>query len=244
MRVSIWRQWASNHSGSFTVVGKFASEDAATKAAHELRHIIATITDWYKKPENAAANERRLDATDKFMGELPLSPPEVTFADQYGVNWQGRGIDWFTLENDTRSVQQVQHTVFVQNTGPTWSSWNPFDALLRKMGGTIVLEAEPYEPPLTTNISCLAPDQATAVQIAEFARRSLSEPDFKKQLPGLLTIFPPDFETQVEQEERRITIRRIYAPPIYESLPRTIDYLTSQGCSEIAFDVIGVKLKP
>ncbi len=238
MRISIWQQWASNHSGSFTVVGKFQTHAAATKAAGDLRHIIATITDWYRRTENADADERRLNAIGEFMGALPLSPPEVEYAQQYGIDWNGRGIDWFTLEDNLKAVHQFGRLVFVENTGDTWSLWMPFDDLLEKMGADVAIEAEPYAPPLTVNLSCLAPDEAIAEQITDLARASLSEPDFQKQMPGVLTSFPPLSDMHIERDGRRVILRHIDAPPIYDSLPRIIEYLVAQGCSDIEYDVL------
>jgi hypothetical protein len=52
MRVSIWNQFSSNHSGSMTIVGNFETIEKAMEAEGTLRQIIEEVNDWFDRPEN------------------------------------------------------------------------------------------------------------------------------------------------------------------------------------------------
>lgn len=45
MKVSIWQQFSSNHSGGFTVIGNFKSKENLGNATKELRTLIETARD-------------------------------------------------------------------------------------------------------------------------------------------------------------------------------------------------------
>ena len=78
MRVSIWRQFSSNHSNSFTVIGTFKTPEIAYTVADRLRTILVEIAQWYEADPEWAANYQELGL---------LSPPEVEYSEQYGIAW-------------------------------------------------------------------------------------------------------------------------------------------------------------
>ncbi len=92
MKISIWQQWASNHSTRFTVVGTFASAAEATKTANELKRLVTKIAQW-------------LESNDYFNGgeywdknpDMPLSPPEIEISETYNVEWSQHSMDWFLV---------------------------------------------------------------------------------------------------------------------------------------------------
>ena len=52
MQIHIWRQFSSNHSADFTLVGEFETPERAHVVADEMRLLIKNITKWYESPEN------------------------------------------------------------------------------------------------------------------------------------------------------------------------------------------------
>ena len=50
MRIRIWNAYASNNSGSYTIVGRFESDESAAKLAAELLAVVKAQSAW------AAAN--------------------------------------------------------------------------------------------------------------------------------------------------------------------------------------------
>jgi hypothetical protein len=73
MRISIWNQFASNHSGSFMVVGSFKTAQSAAEAEKNLRQIVADIYQWFDRPENA-----------QFSNLLLGAPPTAIEAQVFG----------------------------------------------------------------------------------------------------------------------------------------------------------------
>jgi hypothetical protein len=54
MRVSIWQQFSSNHSGHFWVVGTFKTVEDAQKAYDELRAMLTEIDRWHREHQGEA----------------------------------------------------------------------------------------------------------------------------------------------------------------------------------------------
>jgi hypothetical protein len=48
MQIHIWNAFASNNSGSYTIVGAFPTEAAAAQVAAELLPIMAAQTQWFE----------------------------------------------------------------------------------------------------------------------------------------------------------------------------------------------------
>ena len=76
MKIRVWNAFASNNSGSYTIVGRFVSEEAARAVARELAPIMAAHTAWYHA-EGEKAKVSPLEEYAKSVG-LPW-----TDADQW-----------------------------------------------------------------------------------------------------------------------------------------------------------------
>jgi len=77
MQIKIWSAFASNNSGSYTIVGSFPTAEAAAAVAAELAPLIAAQTEWLKIPKDRLAS----------------SPLEV-LARNNGLVWDHDGEDW------------------------------------------------------------------------------------------------------------------------------------------------------
>src|SRR5579864_8296453 len=82
MGISIWRQFSSNHSANFTVVGQFETPERAHEVAEEMRAMLRAIGEWW---EQYPGLEGQIEHDLGKRGQL--TPPEAHFKEQYGVAW-------------------------------------------------------------------------------------------------------------------------------------------------------------
>jgi hypothetical protein len=223
MRVSLWQQFSSNHSGSFTVVGTFESAEKANAAADKLREIIQTIQDWYKqRPE--LADQAIID---------PI-PPEVEFARQYDVEWD-RPVDWY---NEESPVSVLDDSVMVLHVPDTWSYPLPFLGILKQFGGSVVYEFE-FGAPLaefSIKLTCTAPDEAAASDIAALVNIYLQDPHFSRppwHQKGY-DVYKLGVEGALQQTGKTLAFD-LHFFTIEKGLPALINYLRAQGCTGIEY---------
>src|SRR5262245_24300638 len=86
MRVSIWRQFSSNNSSRFTIVGVFESSQKANSAAEKLREIFSQIEAWYKEHPKEAEEIAE-------SGGEEISEIEKQLGAQYNIAWD-RAMLW------------------------------------------------------------------------------------------------------------------------------------------------------
>lgn len=192
MRVSIWQQFSSNHSGFFWVAGTFNTVEEARAGYDELRRILYEIDRWHREhKEESAASSR--------AGKYKASPPEAMFALEYNVEWP-HTIDWtgfaeYFLEDNPvyASLGSVQarpqeriddavaiigRVVTVNNPDQTWMTTQPFQDLLERFGAQTVgynLETIfPEDFEIHSVARFTAPNAATADQIEKAIRTYLT----------------------------------------------------------------------
>ncbi|MBC8069846.1 MAG: hypothetical protein IAG13_16025 [Deltaproteobacteria bacterium] len=54
MKIQVWNAFASNNSGSYTIVGSFGSDEVATAVAAELREVLDAHQRWFEATERPA----------------------------------------------------------------------------------------------------------------------------------------------------------------------------------------------
>ncbi len=183
MKLSIWQQFSSNHSGMFWVVGTFNTYEEAQHAFEELRAMLFTIEKWYR--ENREQSEALMQTAE-------LSPPEREFAQKYNASWPMR-IDWtdfaaYWLEKypayqgyDARratenmidtAVTIAGQNVIVSNPHQTWMTRQPFLGILEAMGSQALgYDLKFIESPeiegftMHTRLTFTAPDLNAAARI-------------------------------------------------------------------------------
>ena len=166
MKVTLWQQFSSNHSGSFNIVGVFDTPQAAKKAAEEIKQIIATIQNWHKNnPEKANALYARWASGDEYPA--PLSEIEETLAKKYGVRWTN-GIDWF---DDAKIEIILDHIIHIYPEHQVAWGPQPFEQIIEHLGGYGLVAGISYggEPfgEIWVELSCTAPDEETAIKIEQ-----------------------------------------------------------------------------
>lgn len=134
MRVSIWQQFSSNHSGSFTVVGRFETEETAHEAANELGGVIRQIDEWHEDTANEAWYKQVA------MNDVPpITPAEKDIQQKYAIEWEVQAVDWYG--DGHAPIRQLGRDVFF-SVGETWCSSEPIANLLGKLGAHTYEEHE------------------------------------------------------------------------------------------------------
>lgn len=144
MKYSIWQQFSSNHSGSFTVIGRFPTQAAAREAADALSEIVQRIDEWYEDPANQAQIQRD--------GPI-MSPVEAEVKQTYELEWEYNdlGIDWYGSGHEP-VIHFGQAVLF--DVGETWGAPQTIGELLSKLGGQVYEEHE-FGAPITSIIAYL-----------------------------------------------------------------------------------------
>jgi hypothetical protein len=137
MRVRVWNAYASNNSGSYTIVGILPSEEVARETAEELAAMVAAHTAW-------------LDARQSNAEDSSLSPL-AEFCRKHGLTWsKGRGTwdDWPEHSSDNRprvaafGMQVIVHHDYTVSLPPT------FGEFFYKQGGRVEHEENHAHHPI------------------------------------------------------------------------------------------------
>jgi hypothetical protein len=147
MRVSIWQQFSSNHSNSFTVVGTFASEEDAAQAAATLYEIFGYIG----------------EQSFRYFDPEPV-PAEQYYGEEYDIQWD-RHLDWVNLYS-AQHIMKLDNVLFVGPMGiDTYLGAYVIDELVAKLGGHVQKEEEMRDTSLRATVKAQAPDYKTAQRL-------------------------------------------------------------------------------
>jgi hypothetical protein len=128
MRLSIWQQFSSNHSSSYTVVGEFQSSEAAQEAGDTILRILRESGKWC------------FDNREECYQLNAPTPIEKQYGLQYGFDWKER-IDWLTYGSYEQAVSRFDRLVVVEPTHvDTWQTGHQFVSLLNAMGAKVAQE--------------------------------------------------------------------------------------------------------
>lgn len=249
MKISIWRQFSSNHSSRFTVVGEFQTTEAATQAVAELKALAEAISKWYEDNPD--------DLEERMSGELvDPTPPEIEFGQRYQIDWNEYSVDWWT---DQLPVTQYERLVFVNGTESDVGA-KPFDQLLQKIGGTPAVDGvlvdngdEAYFN-VVVNVSCQAPNPETTEGIVaatsiyfeadrKFRQsRDLSQFDmfatpWRDYTLGGLTGFSST-SGAVSRTGLSLRFEKLSFFHLGYGLPGLLAYLKAQGCTQVEYQLI------
>lgn len=160
MRVSVWNAYASNNSGSYTIIGRLPSAEIAERTAHELREVIDAHTAW----------------RDAWNGETKLEEsPLARFCNTHGLTWtegDGGWNDWpdYGVDNRPRvtvsNVQVIVHHEYAAGLPPT------FGALFYKRGGRVEHEVNHAHHPIVVTAGFYWPwtEKSRELQARELPR--------------------------------------------------------------------------
>jgi hypothetical protein len=162
MRFSIWRQFSSNHSTFFTIVGQFETNEAAQAAYEVWLRLIKGVIEWRQQNPDADYDVR--------------TPIELDYDQRYGIEldkYDHFAITWF--DDDPKKVlTQYDNIVSVGTVDETWNLSMGPESLMKALGAkTAMDETETSETLLTT--ICEAPDDATAQRVYDEIRAGMKE---------------------------------------------------------------------
>jgi hypothetical protein len=252
MRLTLWQQYSSNHSASFMIVGRFESAEWAATVAAEIRAMLTEISVWWAQYiDNWEDVEKEI--REQHHG---LTPPEVFYKNYYAIDEWGVGregvLDWVQSPKAADAVRTFANFVIVglgvDGIGDTWAGAKPFDKILQVLGGNVIVQGEQYDHYLGMNLTCLAPDEATAQKIM------LQATYMPMQNAILFHLAQGLYPTRgrVRANGREILLEHYqfhdnYDPPnttekwlFEEELTRVLDYFRGQGCTDIEYDFLEV----
>jgi hypothetical protein len=169
MRLTIWQQFSSNHSASFTVVGVFKDSEKAKCAKEELEDIFKRITAWYDEDK------------ERWAYIYELSPVENELREQYQLQWDS-AIAWFF-----HAKIAIQDNVLAISTyGQADSGAYPIDLLLGKFGANVAVDGERIRFEQMRfgilDISCIAPNKEIAEILIKLYSGSYEAIEGKEQV--------------------------------------------------------------
>jgi hypothetical protein len=175
MWIHVWNAYASNNSGSYTLVGRLPSATVAERTAEALRAVIEAHTVWH----------------DAWDGESPLeASPLARFCRLHGLPWKdgdGGWDDWPTHSNDNRPKVAVVGTQVVVHHEYTVSLPPALGAFFYAQGGRVEHEENHAHHPIavTAMFHWGWTEEARTMQATELPRllAALTSPD------GLLNTF-------------------------------------------------------
>lgn len=136
MRIRLFRAFASNNSGSYTIVGSFRDLETAKDVAKILREVSAEHDVWYR------------DATGQAPAEGEPPSPLERFAKEHGLaeEWPGRDDDWpefgqppAIIASGCRVIVYVDYTVTMPRA---------YGEYFYRRGGRVSLEMEHAHRPI------------------------------------------------------------------------------------------------
>lgn len=242
MHISIWQQWASNHSGGFTLVGVFETPEVAEKAKGDLWRMLQAIR-----------NEHYGEPVDTPLWKdtnlwLPSASVESQIAKHFDIEWP-RPIEWVDdgefFGDDT--VTQSGPIIFIDAYSWAFQGPQPFDTILAKLGARVSAEVYGCEDRedvyLLFTIKCEAPTAEQAESL-ELAFRDILDSG-TSPLHGLVDayaheILPPDtVHNQIVRQGTKLSFTNLRLGEI-TYLPRFITWLETEGCTNISYDFVEI----
>jgi hypothetical protein len=177
MRISVWQQFSSNHSGSYTVVGVFDTPEAARNAHTILQNMMHEIDTYSRQNKHDSWTPNAI---------------EVQYEQMYSIQWH-EPIDWLTPFSSAvfrvpfqRRIDEhvlfFDRVVFVDSPAIlTWQTGHQFSDLMQAMGADTYSrvyegtspDGEPFYAGVTLRLDCLAPTDAVAEEVYHVLARHL-----------------------------------------------------------------------
>lgn len=233
MRVTIWQQFSSNHSSSFTVVGQFETIADAQRAEAKFRAIFNQI---------AEASNHDSDAPSWY---------EEALMREYELDWD-KGIKW--IDNTQDHVIRYENYVFLTTAlASVWTSPDIIEQLMHKFTPHVHTqngEAGRPDAILLTHITCHAPDEESGLTLYHAIKQYF---DDTKQHDEIV----PPWEGFAQNANYKLPFTGVMGGKIerygawfkvielaffdtHDGLPAFIAYLTDKGCTKIEYRISSV----
>ena len=153
MKIHVWNAFASNNSGSYTVVGAFNDAEAAARVAEELSQVSTAHEAWAQAGmQTGFGRAPRPSPLEDFVVRNGLGPPAESVT--------GHGSD---DQADLPRVWAMGHQVFLHHPF-TLSIPNLYGAFIYKRGGRVETTLEHTHHPLVSIFELRVPNAGRAGQ--------------------------------------------------------------------------------
>jgi hypothetical protein len=200
MKLTLWQQFASNHSNSFTLVGVFPTPEDAQAAAERLRKFLNHYIEWYKLHPD--------EAKELFYSDYPHELPQLEreFYQQENVQVEHSILEWVFALEDPIPLDSVLNTyenlLLMESSTDNAQGGKPFDELIVRWGGFAFVEAERGTKALYYHLEIAAPNEPVAVELEQLFLKDYGDiHDINEFAPWVKYEGGQLFET--EQWERR-----------------------------------------
>jgi hypothetical protein len=156
MKISIWRQFSSNHSGGFTVIGKFQSKEEADKLADEIRTLIKTIK------EDTSSISPVIGEDDTYLTSNPPTEKEIAIANYYGIEWKIH-IDWAV--GDANVTQFDNYVVISDHPAQSQNGGVYIDQIVAKFTNEVYVEKNYGTNCIAVKLTCAVSDIAKTTHL-------------------------------------------------------------------------------
>jgi hypothetical protein len=244
MRLSIWQQFSSNHSASFTVLGVFDTPALAKQAETELQHMITTIENWHLgKPDRYPLAARG----KKTQQRQDLTPPEYHFAEHYQIEWP-QPVEWITHHDPgDLTLKLADNVVSLSSFNYAFQGPRPFDVLMAKMGGKVTLSThscvdyEDTDTHIVLNVTCTTADAEKAewidlvfqdyrdMMVTDHAFYGWIDKETEEYWPAGIRY------NQTERSGTQLAFKNMAVSDV-GFLPDFIQYLKREGCNNVEFE--------
>jgi hypothetical protein len=105
VKIHLWNAFASNNSGSYTIVGRFPTEELAARVAAELSAVLEAHERWRRSPESRHEDPERLSPLRAFTQAHSLTQSEADWRDQGELRAWSTGHQVFLHDPWTLTLQ-------------------------------------------------------------------------------------------------------------------------------------------
>lgn len=173
MKLTLWQQFSSNHSSSFTVVGTFESPQKAQSAATQLNALFKEVFRWYDKHPG----QKALDMYD------PPTSPERAIIEQFNIqtDWN-LGVSSQSVRKSL-SIKATEHILLLHISATSWNHAHENLAKLVSKFGSLktgrhsLLDSGIYNPGLNISLNAQAPDGAVGRRVYDEIRTAIDHID-------------------------------------------------------------------
>ena len=240
MKISIWRQFSSNHSNSFTVVGKFASEEDALRASNKLKQLLDDIRVMQGSDYRADMNIGPVDA-------------EIEAGKEFDIEWTEH-LDWIH-GGASVYVHQIDNHISVSSRVETWQGARYINQIMKKVAEEAYVEEEMGRYTLNVILSCYA----TSIEVSNSIFEEMKHYLFEVRVSRIFDTIPPwrldslrlregkenymsfpDDEAwygYVEQKGTQLNWHHLTFGEIGIGLPAMLAYLKRRGCNKIEYTI-------
>ncbi len=127
--VFVWKVRASNNSGTYTVLGRFATTDEAVCTAVSLEEVAQAHVQWLQTHPDF----ERYDAKSE---HVPATPPLLEFGRAHGFAWD-EGLWWECDDGhdmQSFSAHVIDNTVIIHHPYAMGSGWRNFEKFFAAVG--------------------------------------------------------------------------------------------------------------